>query len=216
MQTPSLVHVVGARPQFIKMAVVLDAWQGEQKPVIIHTGQHYDDDMSQVFFDELGIPRPDHDLGAGGGTHAEQTSAMLIGLEKALDIYPKGCWFMEQSNTRGALLQPSYNGDRPRRGGAGPSIGPCQKRSIESLLIISQHCSLNTKSDATAYKRGHRPTYFTGTSCSMAHRERLSVHEQPTRFIPHRAPLVLLVDRWRTGRDARSRRICSRDSTPST
>ncbi|MGC6415527.1 MAG: non-hydrolyzing UDP-N-acetylglucosamine 2-epimerase [Bradymonadia bacterium] len=90
MQTPSLVHVVGARPQFIKMAVVLDAWQGEQKPVIVHTGQHYDDDMSQVFFDELGIPRPDHDLGAGGGTHAEQTSAMLIGLEKALDIYPKG------------------------------------------------------------------------------------------------------------------------------
>ena len=90
MQMPSLVHVVGARPQFIKMAVVLDAWQGAQRPIIVHTGQHYDDDMSQVFFDELGIPRPDHDLGAGGGTHAKQTSAMLLGLEKVLDQYPRG------------------------------------------------------------------------------------------------------------------------------
>ena len=84
MTYPSLVHIVGARPQFVKMAVVLDAAEASPRPLIIHTGQHYDRQMSQVFFDELSIPQPHHHLGAGGGTHGEQTAAMMIGIEGVL------------------------------------------------------------------------------------------------------------------------------------
>ncbi|MBV70488.1 MAG: UDP-N-acetylglucosamine 2-epimerase (non-hydrolyzing) [Myxococcales bacterium] len=90
MTTSSLVHIVGARPQFVKMAVVLDAWRHHIEPVIIHTGQHYDTSMSSVFFDELAIPKPHHNLNAGGGTHGSQTAAMLTGLEPLLQERPTG------------------------------------------------------------------------------------------------------------------------------
>jgi UDP-GlcNAc3NAcA epimerase len=78
--------VVGARPQFIKAAAlsraIADA--GRIKQVLVHTGQHHDDAMSAVFFQELGIPPADHELGIAGGTHAEMTGRMLVGVEQAL------------------------------------------------------------------------------------------------------------------------------------
>ncbi len=79
----SVVSVVGARPQFIKMAVVDRALAQEQtlEHVIVHTGQHYDDNMSRTFFTELEIPAPDANLEVGSGSHGAQTAAMLERLE---------------------------------------------------------------------------------------------------------------------------------------
>ncbi|GLY28466.1 UDP-N-acetylglucosamine 2-epimerase (non-hydrolyzing) [Kineosporia sp. NBRC 101731] len=77
-----LVHVTGARPNFPKAAPVLEALHGRVEQVLVHTGQHYDDRLSRVFFDELGLPEPDLDLGVGSGSHAGQTAAVMTGLEK--------------------------------------------------------------------------------------------------------------------------------------
>ena len=80
-----VVSVVGARPQFIKAAVVSQVLREVVEEVLVHTGQHYDENMSRVFFDELGLPRPDEDLGVGSGTHAWQTGMMLERVEKVLE-----------------------------------------------------------------------------------------------------------------------------------
>lgn len=76
--------VVGARPQFIKLAMVSRVLREHVREVLIHTGQHYDRNMSDVFFEELGIPRPDYDLGISGGTHGQMTGRMLIKIEEVL------------------------------------------------------------------------------------------------------------------------------------
>ena len=77
-----VAHVVGARPNFMKAAPVIDAL--EERGVaqfVIHTGQHYDEKLSKVFFEDLGLPEPDVNLGVGSGSHATQTAALLEGLE---------------------------------------------------------------------------------------------------------------------------------------
>jgi UDP-GlcNAc3NAcA epimerase len=80
-----IVSVVGARPQFIKSAPVSKAIvEAGYQEYLIHTGQHYDYEMSQVFFEELGIPEPVINLGVGSGSHAQQTGQMLIGIESVL------------------------------------------------------------------------------------------------------------------------------------
>lgn len=78
-----IVSVVGARPQFIKLFPISRAIPNEVEHEIVHTGQHYDESMSQVFFDELEIPRPTINLEVGSGSHAQQTASMMVGLEKA-------------------------------------------------------------------------------------------------------------------------------------
>lgn len=78
------VTVVGARPQFIKAGPLSLELREHHTEVLIHTGQHYDYGMSDVFFDELGIPRPDYHLGIGSGQHGAQTGAMLAGIEEVL------------------------------------------------------------------------------------------------------------------------------------
>ena len=74
--------VVGARPQFIKLAVVSRVLRKEFQEVLIHTGQHYDHNMSDVFFEEMDIPKPDYNLGISGGTHGQMTGQMLIEIEQ--------------------------------------------------------------------------------------------------------------------------------------
>ncbi len=81
---PGLIHIVGARPNFIKAAPVIAALAAaEAEQQVIHTGQHYDRKMSEVFFDELGLPEPDVNLGVGSGSHGTQTAALLVALENA-------------------------------------------------------------------------------------------------------------------------------------
>lgn len=77
-----ICSVVGARPQFIKLAVVSRALRKHCHEVLIHTGQHYDHNMSDVFFEEMDIPKPDYNLGVSGGTHGQMTGQMLIKLEE--------------------------------------------------------------------------------------------------------------------------------------
>ena len=83
-----LVTVIGARPQIIKAAALSRAIKSRYadriQEVIVHTGQHYDDNMSQVFFDELGIPRPDYNLHVGSASHGVQTARMTEGIEEIL------------------------------------------------------------------------------------------------------------------------------------
>ncbi len=76
--------IAGARPNFMKIAPIARAFdkQNQINYKIIHTGQHYDQNMSDVFFEELGIQQPDYHLGAGGGTHAQQTAKIMTGFEE--------------------------------------------------------------------------------------------------------------------------------------
>ena len=76
-----VLTVIGNRPQFIKAAAVSDRLRAAGNEVLVHTGQHYDDELSRVFFDELGLPRPEHHLDLGGGTNSAQTARMLAALE---------------------------------------------------------------------------------------------------------------------------------------
>src|SRR5258708_12352965 len=79
----SITHVLGARPTFVKAGPVIRALAGagvQQR--VIHTGQHYDERMSDVFFVQLGLPKPDVNLGVGSGTHARQTAEVMVGLEQ--------------------------------------------------------------------------------------------------------------------------------------
>ena len=86
--------IAGARPNFMKIAALIHAIQAAQKQGknvqfrLVHTGQHYDKNMSDTFFEELGIPAPDVNLGCGGGTQAEQTAAIMVTFEKELLAHP--------------------------------------------------------------------------------------------------------------------------------
>lgn len=87
-----IINVVGARPNFMKMAPLVAAMNAHPQDfehLLVHTGQHYDERMSQSFFDELGMPKPDLDLGVGSGSHAEQTARVMLAFEKVcLDERP--------------------------------------------------------------------------------------------------------------------------------
>jgi len=83
-----VLHVTGARPNFPKAAPVIRALDRLGVPqVLVHTGQHYDERMSDVFFRQLDIPEPDVNLGVGSGSHARQTAAIMIGLEELVERY---------------------------------------------------------------------------------------------------------------------------------
>lgn len=84
--SPKVLNVVGARPQFVKAAAVCRALRGRSDltDVLVHTGQHHDPEMSDVFFTQLGLPQPDRSLGIGGGSHGVMTGRLLEALEAAM------------------------------------------------------------------------------------------------------------------------------------
>ena len=97
-----IVSVVGARPQFIKAAVVSRALRRQHQEFLLHTGQHYDYEMSELFFQELGLPQPDVNLGVGSGSHAQQTAEMLVGTERVL-LQERPDWVLVYGDTNSTL-----------------------------------------------------------------------------------------------------------------
>ncbi len=106
---PCVLSIVGARPQFVKLAPFSHALQAAGATgVILHTGQHYDAGMSQLFFEELEIPAPDINLGVGSGTHGVQTARMIEGIEKTIqDLRPSVVVVFGETNSTlaGALAE---------------------------------------------------------------------------------------------------------------
>ncbi|KQZ79831.1 UDP-N-acetyl glucosamine 2-epimerase [Rhodanobacter sp. Root561] len=101
---PKLVTIVGARPQFIKAAVVSRAMSGHPdiKEALVHTGQHYDVNMSDIFFEEMSISKPAYHLGVGGGTHGAMTGRQLEKIEEVL-IAEKPDWVLVYGDTNSTL-----------------------------------------------------------------------------------------------------------------
>lgn len=101
-----LLTIIGARPQIIKAAALSRAIRADfsdrLQEVILHTGQHYDENMSQVFFDEMGIPPADHNLNVGSGKHGEQTAAMIKGIEEVIEK-EKPAWLVLYGDTNSTL-----------------------------------------------------------------------------------------------------------------
>ena len=97
-----IVTIVGARPQFIKAAPLSRELRKHHKEFLLQTGQHYDQDMSGVFFSELGIPAPDANLGVGSSRHGAQTAAMLEGIERIL-IAEQPDWVIVYGDTNSTL-----------------------------------------------------------------------------------------------------------------
>jgi UDP-N-acetylglucosamine 2-epimerase (non-hydrolysing) len=98
-----VVSIVGARPQFVKLAPVAAALSaGGHEHVIVHTGQHYDDRLSDVFFADLAIPEPDVHLGVGSGSHGVQTGTMLSALDGVLDAH-RPDWVLVYGDTNSTI-----------------------------------------------------------------------------------------------------------------
>ena len=104
-----IVTIVGARPQFIKAATVSRViathnrtQQNKVQEIIIHTGQHYDDNMSDIFFSELNIPFPDYNLGIGSGRHGKQTGRMLEAIEEVI-LEEKPDWVLVYGDTNSTI-----------------------------------------------------------------------------------------------------------------
>lgn len=97
-----IVTVVGARPQFIKAAVVSHVLREKHTEILIHTGQHFDYNMSEQFFKELDIPDPDYNLGISGGTHAQMTGRMMIRIEEVL-MKEAPDWLLVYGDTNSTL-----------------------------------------------------------------------------------------------------------------
>lgn len=97
-----IVSIVGARPQFIKAAPVSAALRQSFTETLVHTGQHYDHGMSAVFFQELGIPEPEYNLGIGSGSHGQQTGQMLAAIEDVL-LREKPDWVLVYGDTNSTL-----------------------------------------------------------------------------------------------------------------
>ena len=97
-----VVSIVGARPQFIKAAVVSRELRKRHTEILVHTGQHYDYEMSGIFFDGLEIPAPNLNLSVGSGTHGVQTGAMLKGIEEVL-VSERPDWLLIYGDTNSTL-----------------------------------------------------------------------------------------------------------------
>ena len=97
-----VVSIVGARPEFIQAAPVSRALRPSHQEILVHTGQHYDYEMSAVFFQQLGLPAPDYNLGVGSGSHAWQTAQILMQMEPVLE-QERPDWVIVRGDTNSTL-----------------------------------------------------------------------------------------------------------------
>lgn len=97
-----VLSVVGARPQFVKLAPIAHALDGRAEHIVVHTGQHYDELLSDVFFRDLDIPAPDENLGVGSGRHGAQTASMLSGIEEILEKHQPD-WVLVYGDTNSTI-----------------------------------------------------------------------------------------------------------------
>ena len=155
-----VVSVVGARPQFVKAAAVSRAIAGADglTELMVHTGQHFDAGMSDVFFEELGIPPPALHLGIHGGSHGEMTGRMLPAVEAVLlDAIARTWWWSTVTPTRRSRRRWPRRSCTCRsptwRRGCGPSTGGCPRRSTGSSPTTSAACLLCPTSAAGAQPR---------------------------------------------------------------
>ena len=140
-----IVSIVGARPQFVKAAAMSRPLRARHEEVLVHTGQHYDYAMSGIFFDGLGLPTPDVNLGVGSATHAVQTARMLEGLEPVLRSH-RADWLLVYGDTNSTLAgalaaaKLSIPIAHVEAGGCGASTAPCRRRSTASSRTASPRC----------------------------------------------------------------------------
>ena len=133
-----VVCVAGARPNFMKIAPVLVALDDAgAETVLVHTGQHYDEAMSQVFFDELDIRKPDEHLGVGSGSHAEQTARVMVAFEALLgDAARRRRRRGRRRELHARVLDRRREGrafsSRTSRPGCAAATGRCPRRSTGS------------------------------------------------------------------------------------
>ncbi len=159
-----IVTVVGARPHFIKMAPVSEALRGACDEVVIHTGQHYDDGLSEVFFREMRIAKPAYHLAAGSGTHGAQTSRILDGVERVLLAEkPDGVLLYGDTNSTLAGALAAVKLQLPlAHVESGPRVG--SRRNPEEVnRIVADHVS---------------DILFAPTADSMAHLRREGLSER--------------------------------------
>jgi UDP-N-acetylglucosamine 2-epimerase (non-hydrolysing) len=123
MQT--LLHIVGARPNFMKIAPIIKAFErtGEVRQTLVHTGQHYDEELSNYFFEDLGLPRPDVDLGVGSASHAVQTARVMIALEPVMTRL-KPDWVFTVGDVNSTV-----SASLTWRPGCGAATGRCRRKS---------------------------------------------------------------------------------------
>ena len=156
MMPPSrILCVVGARPNFMKMAPIVHALAargGRFDTQLVHTGQHYDEAMSRVFFDELGIPRPHVDLNVGSASHAAQTAAIMAAFEPVLiSSAPSLVIVVGDVNSTIACALVGRRSSASRsptsRPACAASIARCPRRSTGSSPISSRDLLFTTEPD---------------------------------------------------------------------
>jgi UDP-N-acetylglucosamine 2-epimerase (non-hydrolysing) len=181
-----VVNVVGARPNFMKIAPIvaeLGRRSGEFEQVLVHTGQHYDEAMSDAFFDDLGIPRPDENLEVGSGSHAEQTAKIMLAFERVV-LEQRPDWVLvvgDVNSTIAATLVAAKLGPRvahveaglrSRDRGMPEEINRLATDALADLLLTPSR-----DADANLVAEGHAPEkiVFVGNvmiDTLLAHRDR--------------------------------------------